>query len=264
MTTQSSGTSEPETPILGDYKCAGTYCKWKIVYNAVLVAVVVVAGLILVMVSADIIHEGDEDTQDDWGEVSNQIMNGVFTLLAVTDQPAYVSGVIMTSQVLKASNVHLDEQLEASIRAARHLNNRFPRVFADSTVVRDNEAEYVEVQCDYSEDVDANPQDNLVGRVGNIVFLCREAKYLRNTYIVLNCGCFLQYILSGFMWSYDKDSRPGFVTPGLLPPVILCFAVGVYRLFQLNKSREVDTVGCSASSGKVQSTTNSLVSPTAL
>ncbi|KAG1710555.1 hypothetical protein DVH05_013281 [Phytophthora capsici] len=253
MTTQSN---DPETPILGDgYKCAGANCNWKIVYNAVLAAVVVAAGLVFVLVSADVIHKDDQDTQDDWAEVSNQIMNGVFTLLAISDHPAYASGFVMTSRVLKASHETLDEQLESSFRAAKGLNKRSPRVFTDSTVVRDNEAGYFQVQCE------TDSRDNLVGRVGDFMFLCREAKYLRDTYFILNCGCLIQYILSGFMWGYDKDSRPGFVIPGLLPPAILCFVVGGYRLFRLTKSREIDTVGCSAASGEEPSTTNSLYSP---
>ncbi|KAF1794608.1 Protein of unknown function DUF2985 [Phytophthora cactorum] len=59
---------------------------WKaasMIYHGVLITVIVVALVILAVVQTEIVDVGDSDDKDDWVEVSSQIINGVFTWLAI-------------------------------------------------------------------------------------------------------------------------------------------------------------------------------------
>ncbi|KAH7474249.1 uncharacterized protein KRP23_8382 [Phytophthora ramorum] len=236
MSTQPDRAPEPDAAILGDTYDRG---QWKLaaqVYNAVLVAVVVVALVLLLVVKAGVVNVGDGDAQDDWSEVSSQVITGVFTWVSITALPAHICGVTRTSRVLKTSRDFCNERLWSSICAARYLNDKFPLTFIDTrTTVVNNGDTFEEGRCDPTVYVDSQAKKQVVGCFGNIVFLRNDAKHLRSTFLLLSCGCFLQFVMTGYMWGYDASSRPGFVLPGLLPPIILCNGVGQYRLSQLNK-----------------------------
>ncbi|KAG3096683.1 hypothetical protein PI124_g15778 [Phytophthora idaei] len=60
------------------------------IYHGVLITVIVVALVILAVVQTEIVDVGDSDDTDDWVEVSSQIINGVFTWSAITNQPFYI------------------------------------------------------------------------------------------------------------------------------------------------------------------------------
>ncbi|KAF4044931.1 hypothetical protein GN244_ATG02850 [Phytophthora infestans] len=239
---------EPATPILGDtYETVREQNRCKnaalAVYtcNTVLEAVLVVALGILLGVKAGLLDVGDQAAQDDWTEVSSQVLNGVFTWMAISDQPSYIYRLTMTLRVLRAN------QTESGIRAARYLSKHFPAAFRCN--VGSLEAQSANMNSVRIENVEC---------INNISFLRSDAKYLRTAYIYLNCGCFFQYVMSGFMWGYEASSRPGFVLPALLPPVALCNAVGQYRLYTLNKRAEKDGAPFP---GNLSSTRSSVTSP---
>ncbi|ETN00207.1 hypothetical protein PPTG_18208 [Phytophthora nicotianae INRA-310] len=245
--------SQPATPILGDtYEPVSEPNRRQnvasIAYNAVLKAVIVVAIVILLGVKVGAFNVGDKDVQDAWTEVSSQVLNGVFTWMAITDQPSYVYRLVMTSRVLDASRT------ESNIQAARYLSKHFPETFQLNFG-------HLEDQCG---SVNSSLETEKVVCIGNIFFLHQDAKYLQTAYIFLNCGCFLQYVMSGYMWGYDESSRPGFVLPALIPPIVLCNVVGQYRLYKLNKKIKNPqnlTLGCAPYPENLSSTRNSLVSP---
>ncbi|POM76640.1 Hypothetical protein PHPALM_6099 [Phytophthora palmivora] len=213
------------TPVLEREHIDDTKRHWKlasVIYHAVLVGVVIAALVILIMVQAEIVDVGDSDDQDDWVEISSQIINGVFAWMSITNQPFYIQRLVLVTRVLKAAT-----NQEAGIRAAHYLSKCFPHVFSDKSAIPNNIVNDVEardnnnIPVTYGNSLD----ENEVGDIGNIIFLFNDVKYLRNTFLILNCGCLFQYIMSGYMWGYDESSRPGFVLPVLLPPAILCNVV---------------------------------------
>lgn len=269
MYAQPDRTPAPATPMLGDtYGRVRDPDKYKklalTIYKAVLKGVIVVAVTIILTVQTGIVDVGDKDVQDDWVEVASQVVTGVFTWMAFTDQPAYICRVVRISRVLKASCVNWSEIMDSSIRAARYLNKHFPLVFVDTNTVRGGTGGHFEAQSS-GKDADVNmsslAKHNTVGCVRNIAFIYDDAKYLRTAYVFLNCGCFFQYVMSGYMWGYDASSRPGFMLPALLPPIVLCNVVGSYQLNQLNKrskNRQKLTIGCASFPEELSSTRNSL------
>ncbi|KAG6968867.1 hypothetical protein JG688_00005594 [Phytophthora aleatoria] len=224
---------EPATPILGDtYEPVSEPSRRQnvalIAYDAVLTIVIVIALVILLGVKAGVLDVGDKDVQDDWAEVASQVLNGVFTWMTITDQPSYIYRLVMTSRVLK---------------------EKFQSNFGS-----------LEAQCGSDANVNSSIRAEKLGCMGSILFLRSDAKYLQTGYIFLNCGCFFQYVMSGFMWDYDASSRPGFVLPALLPPIALCNVVGQYRLYQLKKrteDRQNLTLGCAPFPEHLSSTRNS-------
>ncbi|KAG7378469.1 hypothetical protein PHYPSEUDO_010066 [Phytophthora pseudosyringae] len=199
---------QPVTAILGDLnaRAGGSGRHWKIalqVYNTVLKAVIVAAVATILTVKAGIVDVGDGDDQDERVEVASQVVNGVFTWMAITDQPSYVYRFDMTSRVLKACR----ERTDSSIHAARYLSKHFPCVFVDTSVVHGNTAEHFEARCS-GDDTNVNSLDATK-----------------------------MYVMCGFMWVYDATSRPAILLPALLPPIVLCNIVGQYRLSRLNKRR---------------------------
>ncbi|KAG3187605.1 hypothetical protein PC128_g12557 [Phytophthora cactorum] len=243
---------EPATPILGDtYEPVSEPSRRQnvalIAYDAVLKIVIVIALVILFGVKAGVLDVGDKDVQDDWAEVASQVLNGVFTWMAITDQPSYIYRLVMTSRVLKASRT------ESNIQAAQYLSKHFPENFQSNFGS-------LEAQCGSDANVNSSIRAEKLGCMGSILFLRSDAKYLQTGYIFLNCGCFFQYVMSGFMWGYDASSRPGFVLPALLPPIALCNVVGQYRLYQLKKrteDRQNLTLGCAPFPEHLSSTRNS-------
>ncbi|KAF1794732.1 Protein of unknown function DUF2985 [Phytophthora cactorum] len=242
----------PATPILGDtYEPVSEPSRRQnvalIAYDAVLKIVIVIALVILLGVKAGVLDVGDKDVQDDWAEVASQVLNGVFTWMAITDQPSYIYRLVMTSRVLKASRT------ESNIQAAQYLSKHFPENFQSNFGS-------LEAQCGSDANVNSSIRAEKLGCMGSILFLRSDAKYLQTGYIFLNCGCFFQYVMSGFMWGYDASSRPGFVLPALLPPIALCNVVGQYRLYQLKKrteDRQNLTLGCAPFPEHLSSTRNS-------
>ncbi|KAG3145056.1 hypothetical protein PI126_g13894 [Phytophthora idaei] len=251
-TTPVMNSPEPATPILGDtYEPVSEPSRRQnvalIAYDAVLKIVIVIALVILLGVKAGVLDVGDKDVQDDWAEVASQVLNGVFTWMAITDQPSYIYRLVMTSRVLKA------RRTESNIQAAQYLSKHFPENFQSNFGS-------LEAQCGSDANVNLSIRAEKLGCMGSILFLRSDAKYLQTGYIFLNCGCFFQYVMSGFMWGYDASSRPGFVLPALLPPIALCNVVGQYRLYQLKKrteDRQNLTLGCAPFPEHLSSTRNS-------
>ncbi|OWY97403.1 hypothetical protein PHMEG_00032072, partial [Phytophthora megakarya] len=66
--------------------------------------------------------------------------------------------------------------------------------------------------------------------LGKYLFLRDDVEYLQKSLIIFKCGCLYQYLMTAYMWSYDASSCPAFVMPALLPQIILCKAIGKYRL----------------------------------
>ncbi|KAG3074316.1 hypothetical protein PC121_g8402 [Phytophthora cactorum] len=220
------------------------------IYHGVLITVIVVALVILAVVQTEIVDVGDSDDKDDWVEVSSQIINGVFTWLAITNQPFYIYRFVMTTIVLKASAGHQNEGIESGTRSAGYLSKPFPQVFVSkSATCATCEINASRAEAQERGEIQNSLAENEIEEIGDFIFLRDDVKYLRNTLSILNCGSLFQYVLTGYMWSYDESSRPGFAIPVLLPPAILCNVVGQYRFYQLRKKRPTNHLcqGCSNS-----------------
>ncbi|KAG6953543.1 hypothetical protein JG688_00012777 [Phytophthora aleatoria] len=228
---------------------------WKaasMIYHGVLITVIVVALVILAVVQTEIVDVGDSDDKDDWVEVSSQIINGVFTWLAITNQSFYIYRFVMTTIVLKASAGHQNEGIESVF-----VSKSATCATCEINASRAEAQERGEIQNSLAE--------NEIEEIGDFIFLRDDVKYLRNTLSILNCGSLFQYVLSGYMWSYDESSRPGFAIPVLLPPAILCNVVGQYRFYQLrkkSKDRQIISARDAPIPDELSSTRNSLVSQT--
>ncbi|KUF78171.1 hypothetical protein AM587_10004193 [Phytophthora nicotianae] len=255
----------PATPVLeSTYQHIGDSKRhWKItsmVYHGVLIAVIVAAIVILVMVQTEVVDVGDSEDTDDWVEVSSQIINGVFTWLAVTNQPLYVYRFVMTTVALKASTGQQNEKMEVT-RAAGHLSKIFPHIFVSKSGIC-CETSAMASQAQERGEVQDSSDENEVLEVGNFIFFRTDVRYLRNTLGILNCGCLIQYVMSGYMWGYDESSRPAFALPVLLPPAILCNVIGQYGFYQLKKKsdgRQVIPVRSGPVADKLSSSRNSFV-----
>ncbi|KAG7378468.1 hypothetical protein PHYPSEUDO_010065 [Phytophthora pseudosyringae] len=125
--------------------------------------------------------------------------------------------------------------MESATRAARYLSKHFSHVLISKSTIRDCNSTGTEAQEHGITNSMISSAENEVADVGNVRFLCCDAEYLRNTFVILNCGGLFQYILSGYMWGYTESSRLEFVLPVLIPPAILCYVVGQYRFYQLEK-----------------------------
>ncbi|RLN65006.1 hypothetical protein BBJ28_00010892 [Nothophytophthora sp. Chile5] len=212
-----------------------------IAYNVVLYGAIVVSGAILfmVMVGMVTVGGGDSDVKDDWIEVNSQILNGVFTWMAVTNHPFFLYRLVMTLRVLGIRRLAWSVGIERRTRAARYLNGHFPLVFVDTTVIRDSKLERVEAADNGVDDEDVYI-DLLAGnedteRLEEIAYLRGDAENLRNTFVMLNWNCLFQYPITAVMWAYSASSRPSFVIAAFLPLSFLCNFGGQYRIFRLNK-----------------------------
>ncbi|GMF31533.1 unnamed protein product [Phytophthora lilii] len=111
-----------------------------IAYNVVLYAAIVVSGAILfmVMVGMVTVGGGDKNVKDDWIEVNSQILNGVFTWMAITNHPFFIYRLVKTLQVLGISKWNWVAPMDTRVRAARYLSRHFPLVFVDTTAIQDH------------------------------------------------------------------------------------------------------------------------------
>ncbi|KAG2524195.1 hypothetical protein BBO99_00005185 [Phytophthora kernoviae] len=214
-----------------------------IAYNVVLYAAIVVSGAILfmVMVGMVTVGGGDNDVKDDWIEVNSQILNGVFTWMAVTNHPFFLFRLIMTVRVLGIRRWSWTAAIQKRIRAARYLSRHFPLVFVDTAIDRRNKTQRIEARdggVDESGGDDEGYVDLAVEaeRVEEIAYLRGDAENLRNTFVMLNWNCIFQYPITAVMWAYDANSRPGYVIGIFLPLSFLCNFGGQYRIFKLNKA----------------------------
>ncbi|KAG7401542.1 hypothetical protein PHYBOEH_000600 [Phytophthora boehmeriae] len=214
-----------------------------IAYNVVLYAAIVVSGAILfmVMVGMVTVGGGDSDVKDDWIEVNSQILNGVFTWMAVTNHPFFLFRLVMTMQVLGIRRWSWTASIQKRIRAARYLSRHFPLVFVDTTIDLSTKIQRTEAQeggADEGDDegyVDLAMDNADAERVDEIAYLRGDAENLRNTFVMLNWNCLFQYPITAVMWAYNADSRPGYVIGIFLPLSFLCNFGGQYRIFKLNK-----------------------------
>lgn len=217
-----------------------------IAYNVVLYGAIVVSGAILfmVMVGMVTVGGGDKDVKDDWVEVNSQILNGVFTWMAVTNHPFFLFRLVMSVRVLGIRRWSWAAAMQQRIYAAHYLSRHFPLVFVNKTVeldqkVRRTEAQDSSVEADSNENevyTDLVAEDAEAETVDDVVYLRGDAENLRNTFIMLNWNCLFQYPITAVMWAYNADSRPGYVIGIFLPLSFLCNFGGQYRIFKLNKS----------------------------
>ncbi|GMF52270.1 unnamed protein product [Phytophthora fragariaefolia] len=223
-----------------------------IAYNVVLYAVIVASGAILfmVMVGMVTVGGGDKDVKDDWVEVNSQILNGVFTWMAITNHPFFLYRLAKTLQVLGIRRWEWVPAMDTRVRAARYLSRHFPLVFVDSEVIHNHKVELAEAQ-----DAGAGADDSEAylladmeeaEHVDEIAYVRSDAEHLRNTFVMLNWNCLFQYPITAVMWAYNSDTRPGFVVGVFLPLSFMCNFGGQYRIFKLNKdikARRANAVG---------------------
>ncbi|GMF52269.1 unnamed protein product [Phytophthora fragariaefolia] len=185
----------------------------------------------MVLVKVEILNVGDKTAQDKYAEAATQVITGVFTWTALTNNPSYTYRVITLSRVL---NKRTD--LISRVQAVHYLNKHFPLVFENTSTSDDKTGGmHKSHRSGYNTDTCVTSTSGLMFCIGNFVFLRNNAKYLRSTYVILNCGCLFQYAMTGFMWSYSAASRPGIALVALLPPTILCNVIGEYRINALSK-----------------------------
>ncbi|ETN00208.1 hypothetical protein PPTG_18209 [Phytophthora nicotianae INRA-310] len=210
-----------------------------IAYNIVLYAVIVVSGAILFMVMVGMVKvgDGDKDVKDDWIEVNSQILNGVFTWMAITNHPFFLYRLIKTLQVLGIRRWNWVPEMDKRVRAARYLSRHFPLVFVDTEAVHDHKLESAEAQDAAVDDgaVYLLTEHEETETLEEITYNRGDAENLRNTFVMLNWNCLFQYPITAVMWAYNADTRPGFVIAAFLPLSFLCNFGGQYRIFKLNK-----------------------------
>ncbi|EEY58160.1 uncharacterized protein PITG_00778 [Phytophthora infestans T30-4] len=210
-----------------------------IAYNVVLYAVIVVSGAILFMVMVGMVKVGggDKDVKDDWIEVNSQILNGVFTWMAITNHPFFIYRLVKILQVLGSRCWNWVPVLDKRVRAARYLSRHFPLVFVDTEAVYSHKVESTEAQGAAADDGEVYllTEHEETETLEEISYNRRDAENLRNTFVMLNWNCLFQYPITAVMWAYDADTRPGFVIGVFLPLSFLCNFGGQYRIFKLNK-----------------------------
>uniref|UniRef100_H3GYG2 Uncharacterized protein n=1 Tax=Phytophthora ramorum TaxID=164328 RepID=H3GYG2_PHYRM len=226
-----------------------------IAYNVVLYGVIVVSGAILFMVMVGMVSVGDKDVKDDWIEVNSQILNGVFTWMALTNHPFFLYRLVMTLRVLGIRRRNWVATRDQRGHAARYLSHHFPLVFVDTKVAIDHKVTTTEAQDDGEVYLLADKED--VEAVDDVAYVRGDAENLRNTFVMLNWNCLFQYPITAVMWAYTADSRPGFVIGVFLPLSFLCNFGGQYRIFKLNKDIKTRrAVGGSASASSDPTATN--------
>jgi len=212
-----------------------------IAYNVVLYGVIVVSGAILfmVMVGMVTVGGGDQDVKDDWIEVNSQILNGVFTWMAVTNHPFFLFRLVKLLQVLGIRRWDWAAARATRANAARYLSPLFPLVFVNTAPAQDHKVGLMEAQDAAADDdqtyFDLLKDDAETEQVDEIAYLRGDAENLRNTFVMLNWNCLFQYPITAVMWAYSSKARPGFVIGVFLPLSFLCNFGGQYRIFKLNK-----------------------------
>ncbi|KAE9042976.1 hypothetical protein PR003_g3261 [Phytophthora rubi] len=211
-----------------------------IAYNVALYAAIVVSGAILfmVMVGMVTVGGGDKHVKDQWIEVNSQILNGVFTWMAITNHPFFLYRLIRTLQVLGIRRWDWVAPMATRSRAARYLSRHFPLVFVDTVAIPDHKVEAQDVALTTGaddSDVYLLADSEEAEQVDDIAFVRSDAENLRNTFVMLNWNCLFQYPITAVMWAYDSDTRPGFVIGVFLPLSFICNFGGQYRIFKLNK-----------------------------
>ncbi|KAG6614129.1 Integral membrane protein [Phytophthora cinnamomi] len=212
-----------------------------IAYNVVLYATIVVSGAILFMVIVGMITVGggDEDVKKHWIEVNSQILNGVFTWMAITNHPFFLYRLGKTLQVLGIRRWDWVAPKDSRVRAARYLSRHFPLVFVDTVAIHDHKMELAEAQeaagADDDNDVYLLADMEEVEQVDEIAYVRSDAENLRNTFVMLNWNCLFQYPITAVMWAYNSHTRPGFVIGVFLPLSFMCNFGGQYRIYKLNK-----------------------------
>ncbi|EGZ15432.1 hypothetical protein PHYSODRAFT_509026 [Phytophthora sojae] len=216
-----------------------------IAYNVALYAAIVVSGAILFMVMVGMITVGggDADVKDDWIEVNSQILNGVFTWMAITNHPFFLYRLVKTLQVLGVRRWDWASPMATRVRAARYLSRHFPLVFVDTVAIHDHKLEAQE--ADDSE-VYLLAEAEEAEQLEEVAYVRSDAEHLRNTFVMLNWNCLFQYPITAVMWAYNSDTRPGFVIGVFLPLSFMCNFGGQYRIYKLNKdikARRANAVG---------------------
>ncbi|OWZ03427.1 hypothetical protein PHMEG_00024846 [Phytophthora megakarya] len=216
--------------------------KWRlylwIAYNVVLYAAIVVSGAILFMVMVGMVQVGGggKDVKDDWIEVNSQILNGVFTWMAITNHPFFIYRLFKTFQVLGIRRWNWVPATDKRIRAARYLSRHFPLVFVDTEAVHDQKIESTEAQNAGTDEGEVYLlKDEETETLEEITYNRHDVENLRNTFVMLNWNCLFQYPITAVMWAYNSDTRPGYVIGIFLPLSFLCNFGGQYRIFKLNK-----------------------------
>ncbi|KAG7378470.1 hypothetical protein PHYPSEUDO_010067 [Phytophthora pseudosyringae] len=207
-----------------------------IAYNVVLYAAIVVSGAILFMVMVGMVHVGDKDVKDDWIEVNSQILNGVFTWMAITNHPFFLYRLVKTLQVLGIRRWNWSRAADQRARAVRYLSRHFPLVFVDTEAAHDHKVEAQDAGTTADDgEVYLLTEHEETETVDEITYNRGDAENLRNTFVMLNWNCLFQYPITAVMWVYNADTRPGFVIGVFLPLSFLCNFGGQYRIFKLNK-----------------------------
>ncbi|KAJ8578257.1 hypothetical protein ON010_g950 [Phytophthora cinnamomi] len=235
MYVQPDQTPALATPILGDSDTDNESNRQRnlatVTYHALLNVIAIVAGVSIMLVKTGVLNVGNKVAQDKWSEIAAQVVNGVFTWKAMTDHPVYIYRIVMLVRVLKEKM-----NLDSRFRAVHYLSSHFPLVFIDTSTTHGDKTVELRSQLSGGDaDTYMTSKNKTVICLGNVVFLHNEANYLRNAFIILNCGCIFQYVMTGFMWGYSAASRPGFMLPVLLPPTILCSIIGERRIKVLSK-----------------------------
>ncbi|POM79806.1 Integral membrane protein [Phytophthora palmivora] len=208
-----------------------------IAYNVVLYGAIVVSGAILFMVMVGMVEVGggDKDVKDDWIEVNSQILNGVFTWMAITNHPFFIYRLVKTVEVLGIRRWKWVPPMDKRVRAARYLTRHFPLVFVDESA-HDQKIGDTEAQNDGTDEVYLLTEHEETETLEEIAYHREDAENLRNTFVMLNWNCLFQYPITAVMWIYNSDTRPGFVIGIFLPLSFLCNFGGQYRIFKLNKN----------------------------
>jgi hypothetical protein len=220
-------------------KCCWYLC---VLYNVILYGIIVVSGAILFMVMVGMIQiEGNEKKKKIWIEVNSQILNGVFTWMALTNHPGFMKRIYHILRLVKTQKRLEDENEDKKEKSALYLRHFFPILFTDKT-----------------------PQHQF--KTKTIGFEMKNLIQLRNIYLLLNCCCLFQYPITIVMWFCSASTRPGYIIGFFLPLSFVCNIGGQYKLFQLKKNhkQKKEEIGRRESSDVIAgaTTTTSVPTPT--
>ena len=168
----------------------------------------------------------DEKTKALWLEISSQILNGCFTILAFYYQPMRFLNLVRILRFLfiRNSRRQNNEQEQRLQTYAEKINKDFPQVKLESVMDSiDNSTETVS-------------QESLeqVGRreYGN----CSPNLFLM-IMIIMNLNCIFQYPITIVMWAWaaNPEQRPVFIVHTFLPLSFLAGMIGGLMLFMVGR-----------------------------
>jgi hypothetical protein len=163
----------------------------------------------------------DDATRELWLEVNSQILNGLFTVMALILQPARLVLGFLTIKYLVCS---YPQKLEC----IKQIKKWFPDfgIFAVNTTK-------VEIQADT--DPEATPRNSAE-------LSAKDMEYFDVTkwiciVLLLNGQCFFQYPITIVHWAYRKPERPVWVVATFLPLSFLCMAISGIWIALISKSK---------------------------